>query len=280
VGSDKNIGDIIGSNKLHSITDDRPKDNIQANWIEERLVGDERLLWEMKLRGIRWLDRGYEGTILGRSASYSSEQIRKYFENWIYNGVVPDHAPPDLTEMFGVLQRERNDEQLSTEDLRWWIIFADALKHYTKPDLVIRDMDEYIDVMYKLGCFHYILPHTPKNAAVGAYGAENQHLNTWRDMDEDIRNGNWYFPDDLTRRFGVRRKKYDKGFAQMVEHVDEEFESYIRGKVVPLLSLPDLHPSWRILIEQNDKMYARIRRVLKEVAYDPRQFNLKFYSQV
>ncbi len=287
--ADKTISDYINSSKHYRGTDDSLKDEIKCSWCM-KLPEEERKPWVSSFLWTRELDRLLEAEVFQQPKNNPSYNFQVIESNWqkFRNGGKVDEGLP-CTTLFQALKERTVKEGLQEEDFQRWDIYPTSLKKYVRPNAVIRDEQEYADALRGLGAFFYSFPFFPRKYVreVGALGALDQLYNNLRDSYEDTYRGLIYYSDVMLGEFGIDKNKLpelvekpDDRIRNLYEYVLGKFASKFRMEAVPIISA-NLHPSWRVMLENNFRDYARIEYVFKEkCGYNAQQFSYRYWDYV
>jgi hypothetical protein len=115
-------------------------------------------------------------------------------------------------------------------------------------------------------------------------GALDQLYNNVRDLAEDTARGLCFFPEDLLRRFSLRREEMalqithpDYRFTAMMDDILTGFAGCLRRKAAQLTHAEDLHWSWKLLLRMTSERYARTETVFRECRYNAAAFNGRYW---
>ncbi|MBI2085210.1 MAG: hypothetical protein HYT71_01720 [Candidatus Aenigmarchaeota archaeon] len=290
MASDENtdtISDYLESSKFYTQTDDSLKDEDNAAWIME-LPEYEIKKWVSVLHWVRLADRLLEWDRLQMDKSVL--KFSKFLMNWKNLRIGENFADSEHAKLFEELSFLWKDQSLNNEDLEVWDLYLESLELYTRPGIVIHDMQEYETALYGLsGTFFLAFPEGPRKykKEIGVLGTLDQFYNNLRDLYEDSVRGLYYFPETLLEQFGIKRGELsrlvvepDERFVRMNEFLLESFAGKLKASVAHMVTDENLPASWQIMIKNNFKRYARIENVFRKVGYNSLEFSMVYWDHV
>ncbi len=288
MGVNKTVSDYLGSSEPYSRTNDALKDEDSAAWIMT-LPEDEAGRWISVLHWVRLADRLLERDRLQRPGE-QSYVFSGFMDEWkkLRGGEIPvDSANATL---FLELKRLWVTEKLAEEDLKIWDLYLESLERYTRPGVIIKDIEDYEKALYGLsGTFFHAFPGRPRNyrREVGVLGTLDQFYNNLRDLYEDGVRGVYYFPETTLQQFGVKREELkkqltepDDRFIRMMEYLSASFGSKLRSEAAAILPAEDIPSSWKLMLRNNFRRYARIEHVFRLCGYNAQKFSTEYWDHV
>lgn len=287
--NDSSISWQIGSSQHSARTDDAVKDEDNVAWVLD-LPEAERLEWVTALKWIRLPDRMLEHDVFDSptKASATFAQFSTAYFQVRETGDLSGSGP--FYSLLAALRTRWQREALSEADLQVWDLYLFSLERYAHPDFRIADMREYGEALYGLsGTFFQTLPFMPTayRAQVGVLGTLDQFYNNLRDLEEDTARGLCYFPDDLLNRFQLQRGDMPQliesptpRFVALIEWLCHCFAADLRRQLGPLLTAPDLHPSWEIMLRSVLLRHHRIDYWFRACGYSAARFSRTYWNQV
>ncbi len=285
--NDDTISDYLESSKFYTQTDDSLKDEDNAAWIME-LPEDEIKKWVSVLHWVRLADRLLEWDRLQMDKSVL--KFSKFLVNWKNLRVGENFSNSEHSKLFEELSSFWKVHNVTAEDLETWDFYLESLEKYTRPGIVIHDMQEYETALYGLsGTFFLAFPNGPikYKKEIGILGTLDQFYNNVRDLYEDSVRGLYYFPETLLVQFGIKRGELprlvvepDGRFVRMNEFLLESFAGKLKASVAHMVTDENLPASWQIMIKNNFKRYARIENVFRKVGYNSLEFSMVYWDHV
>ncbi|MBI4176786.1 MAG: squalene/phytoene synthase family protein [Candidatus Aenigmarchaeota archaeon] len=285
--NDKTISDYIASSKSYNQTDDSLKDEDNAAWIMQLPEGDTKR-WISVLHWVRLADRLLERDRL--QAGNTAYTFSRFLADWKKARSGEPVEDSEHTTLFSELQELWKDEGLVESDLTTWDLYLTSLEKYTRPGIIIGDMEEYEKALYGLsGTFFQAFPFKPKehHKEAGILGTLDQFYNNLRDLHEDSARGVYYFPEALLQKFGIDRselpklvKEPDSRFVDMNEFLLTSFVPKLKSEAAAILSSGNLHPSWKLMIRNNFRRYSRIEYVFRLANHNAAKFSTSYWDHV
>jgi phytoene synthase len=244
--------------------------------------------WLTALEWIRLADRLVEAEVFGDCTDTGGRPFTGFLADWreLRSGRLPERSA--FRPLFERLRRRWIEEPVTDLQLQVWDLYLASLWKYRDPGAVIKTLDDYSDALHSLsGTFFQTFPFQPTGleSAVSALGALDQFYNNMRDLHEDTLRGLCYLPAELLVEFSIDPSELaamvdreDRRLVRLHEHLLATLVPDLRRQAAPLLSAPDLHPSWVRMLANFLTRHSRIEYVARLCDYNATAFRARYWT--